>query len=37
VLHLRAFGKDLGIEIRIDDAKTGVVITTRDWMFKQAI
>jgi len=37
VLHVRAFKKDLGIEIRIDEAKTGVVITTRDGMYRQAI
>ncbi len=37
VVHIRAFGKDMKIEIRVDDAKTGVVITTRDGMFRQAI
>ncbi len=37
VLHLRALGKDLKIEMRIDEAKTGIVITTRDGMFRQAI
>ena len=37
VLHLRAFGKDLKIEIRVDESKTGVVITTRDGMYRQEI
>jgi len=37
VLHVRAFKKDLGIEIRIAEAKTGVVIKTRDGMYRQAI
>ena len=37
VLHIRAFGKDLGIEIRIDDTKTGVVISTKRGMTRQAI
>lgn len=37
VLHIRAFGKDLGIEIRIDEAKTGIVIRTQDGMHRQAI
>lgn len=37
VLHLQAFKKDLGIEIRVDDAKTGVVITTPSGMHRQAI
>ena len=37
VLHLWAFGKDLKIEIRVDEAKTGVVIATRKGMFGQAI
>jgi len=37
VLHLHAFGEDTGIEIRVDDAKTGVVIKTRDGMHRQAI
>lgn len=37
VLHIRAFGKDLGIEIRIDDSKTGVVIFTKLGMTWQAI
>ena len=37
VLHLRAFGKDMKIEIRIDESQTGVVITTPSGMFRQAI
>ena len=37
VLHIWAFGKDLGIEIRIDEAKTGVVISAKDGMHRQAI
>ena len=37
VLHLQAFGKDIGIEIRVDDAKTGIVIKTRDGMYRQAL
>ena len=37
VLHIRAFKKNLGIEIRVDDSKTGVVIHTRDGMYRQAI
>lgn len=37
VLHIRAFGKELGIEIRVDDAKTGVVIATKLGMTRQAI
>jgi len=37
VLHVRAFGKDLGINIRIDEAKTGVVIQTLDGMYRQVI
>ena len=37
VLHLQAFGKDLDIEIRIDDAKTGIVIKTRDGRYRQAL
>lgn len=37
VLRLRALGTDLGIEIRVDDAKTGIVIKTRDGMYRQAI
>jgi len=37
VLHVRAFKKDLGIEIRIDETQTGVVIKTRDGMYRQAI
>jgi hypothetical protein len=37
VLHLYAFGKDLGITIRVDVAQTGVVIMTRNGMYRQAI
>ena len=37
VLHLRAFNKDLKIEIQVDEAKTGVVITTPSGMHRQAI
>ena len=37
VLHLHAFGEDTGIEIRVDDAKIGIVIKTRDGMYRQAI
>jgi len=37
VLHIRAFGKDLGIEIRVDDSKTGIIITTKLGMHRQAI
>ena len=37
VLHLRAFGKDMKIEIRIDESKTGVVIKTPDGMYRQEI
>jgi len=37
VLHLKAFGKDLGIEIRLDDAQTGVVICTKLGMWRQTI
>ena len=37
VLHVRAFGRNLDIEIRIDDAKTGIVIHTRDGLYRQAI
>jgi len=36
-LHIWALGKDLGIEIRIDETKTGVVIYTQDGMYRQAI
>ena len=37
VLHVRALGKDTGIEIRVDEAKTGVVIVTRDGLYRQTI
>ena len=37
VLHVRALGRALGIEIRVDDARTGIVIKTRDGMYRQAI
>lgn len=37
VLHVRAFGKDLGIEVRIDDAQTGVVILTPSGMHRERI
>lgn len=37
VLHLHALGKDLCIEIRVDDSKTGVVISTKRGMTRQAI
>ena len=37
VLCLFAFGKDLGIEIRIDDNQAGVVITTLNGMWRQTI
>lgn len=37
VLHLRALGKDLGISIKVDDTNTGVVISTRLGMTRQAI
>lgn len=37
VLHLQAFGKDLGIEIRVDDTKAGVVIITEDGYYQQPI
>lgn len=37
VLHLYALGKDIGIAIRVDVVKTGVVIMTRDGMYRQAI
>lgn len=37
VLHLRAFKKDLKIEIRVDEAKTGVVIVTPDGVRRWAI
>lgn len=37
VLHIRALGKATGIDIRIDDSKTGVVITTRLGMTRQVL
>lgn len=37
VLHLRAFKKDLKIEIHIDESKTGVVIQTPDGLRRWAI
>lgn len=37
VLHVRAFGKDIGIEIRIDDSKTGIVISTLGGIYRQVI
>ncbi|MCK5308316.1 MAG: hypothetical protein KAJ73_06865 [Zetaproteobacteria bacterium] len=37
VLHIRALGKNTGIEIRIDDSKTGVVISTKLGMTRQVI
>lgn len=37
VLHLHAFGEDLGIEIRLDDAKTGIVIITKSGMWRQPL
>lgn len=37
VLHIHALGKDTGIEIRVDEAQTGIVIKTRDGMYRQAI
>lgn len=37
VLHVRALGKDVGISIRLDAGKTGVVISTKDGMHRQEI
>lgn len=37
VVHIRAFGKDMQIEIRIDESKTGVVIVTPDGVRRWAI
>ena len=37
VVHIQAFGKDLKIEIQVDEAKTGVVITTPSGMHRQPI
>ena len=37
VVHIRAFKKDLRIEIRIDESQTGVVIKTPDGMYRQEI
>jgi len=35
VLHIRAFKKDLGIAVRIDEKHTGVVITTKQGVWRQ--
>lgn len=37
VLYIRALGKDVGISIRLDASKTGVVISTKDGMHRQEI
>jgi len=34
VLHIRAFGKDVGIEIMVDDTQTGVVIVTTSGLYR---
>lgn len=37
VLYIQALGKDLGISIRLDDSKTGVVISTKDGVYRSKI
>ena len=37
VLHLRAFGKELGIRIRLDDGMKAVVIETASGLHRQPL
>lgn len=37
VLYVWALGKDVGIAIRLDDRKSGVVISTKGGMHRQEI
>jgi len=37
VLHLRAFGKDIGISIRLNDPKTAVIIETASGLHRQEL
>lgn len=37
VLHLKAFGKDLGVEIRLDDTHKGIVIATKEGIHRQEL